>query len=104
MADCFVSINTSTIDNELNSIKLVSLNCHGFRQGTNAITSFCNKNDLDMDIIFLQELWLTPDNFYMIESFSENYICFGKSAMDKAVSSSVLRGRPFGGLCILVKS
>jgi len=98
------SLNTSTLYNDISSLKIVSLNCHGFQQSSNAIAAFCNKNDLDIDIIFLQELWLSPCNFYKIELFSENYICFGKSSMEKVVSNFVLRGRPFGGLCILIKS
>ena len=89
---------------ELKSLKIVSLNCHGFNQGSEAIKAFCDTNDLDIDIIFLQELWLTPETYFKIETISENYICYGKSAMDLAVRSSVLKGRPFGGVCILLKS
>ena len=88
----------------LQSLKFVSLNCHGFNQGSEAIKAFCDSKDLDIDIIFLQELWLSPDAFVKIETFSENYICYGKSAMDLAVRSSVLKGRPFGGVCLLIKS
>ena len=59
---------------------------------------------MDIDIIFLQELWLTPETYLKIETISENHICYGKSAMDLAVRSSVLKGRHFGGVCILLKS
>ena len=87
----------------LNTLKIVTLNVHGFRQGVAVLTSFCNKNEFNIDIICLQELWLTPDTFYQIESFSEDYVCYGMSAMDKAVRSSVLKGRPYGGVCLLLK-
>lgn len=98
------SVQSHSSETVLQSLKIASLNCHGFNQGAGAISALCDKNDLDIDIIFLQELWLTPDAFTKIESFDDNYICFGKSAMDAAVRSSVLKGRPFGGLCILLKS
>ena len=88
----------------LHSLRIFSLNCHGFNQGFNVISAFCDKNDLDADIIFLQELWLTPDNWHKIEMFNEDSICYGKSAMDLAVRCSVLRGRPYGGQCLLFKS
>ena len=39
-----------------------------------------------------------------IQNFSKNYSCFGMSAMEHAVGQSVLRGRPFGGVGVLVKN
>ena len=41
-------------------LKLVSFNMHGFNQGWLAVTSLIN--DIDVDIILLQEHWLTPSN------------------------------------------
>jgi len=54
------------------------------------------------DIIFCQEHWLTPDLLFKIDAVASDFTCFNISAMDNAVSSRVLSGRPFGGLSILV--
>ena len=55
------------------------------------------------DLIFLQELWLAPALMHKIQNFSSEYICYGVSAMEKAVSTGPLKGRPFGGTAILVR-
>jgi len=34
----------------------------------------------------------------------DNMTCFASSAMDKAISTNCLRGRPFGGLPIYVRN
>jgi hypothetical protein len=52
----------------------------------------------------IQESWLTPANLFKINNFSPIYSSFGISAMSSAVSKGILRGRPFGGVHILVKS
>ena len=88
-----VTYNSSTLlSDTIKSLKIISLNAHGFRQCATALTSFCNKNEFNIDVIYLQELWLSPDAFHKIQFFSEDYVCFGTSAMDKAVRSSVLKG------------
>lgn len=37
-----------------------------------------------------------------LSCFSNNYFLFASSPLDGVINSSILRGRPFGGLCILV--
>jgi hypothetical protein len=41
---------------------------------------------------------------YKINNFSPVYSSFGISAMEHAMSSGILRGRPYGGVAILVKA
>jgi len=53
------------------------------------------------DIFLLQEHWLTPGNIFKLDKFTENFT-FGCSAMPKTVESSILRGRHFGGVNILI--
>jgi len=48
-------------------------------------------------------MWLTPANSYKIETFSDGYTFHGKSGMETAVALFVLKGRPFGGVGILLK-
>ena len=79
-------------------------NCHGFNQKT-FLNSICNTDDnvFAPDCIFLQKLWLTPENMHKITKNSEHYMFYGISAMEHKVSSSVLIGRPSGGVGVLIK-
>ena len=85
---------------DIQSLTFVSFNMHGYNQG------FCTVLDLinspSSDVIFLQEHWLTPDKLIKLKDFP-GYFAFGSSAMSHAVESGVLRGRPYGGVAILVK-
>ena len=86
----------------LTSLKIVSYNMHGFRQGCPVLDDLiysCNP-----DIFLLQEHWLTPANLYLFDNHFVNYFSFGSSAMSKTIESGMLRGRPFGGVIILIKS
>ena len=64
----------------------------------------CSEGDLNVDIIFTQEVWLTPANLYKIKYFSNRYHAYGISAIETAIASGILRGRPYGGVCTLIKS
>ena len=77
---------------------------HGFNQGEKLVNYFCSDSDADVDIIMLQESWLTPANLYKLEKFNDRYSFYGISAMERAVSQSVIRGRPWGGCGILMKT
>lgn len=85
-------------------LSLVSYNMHGYNQGRSTLDHLCAVNEANIDIIFLQEHWLTPQNLNKIKFFSDRYIAYGISAMENVISKSVLKGRPFGGCCSLVKS
>src|SRR5437870_3558016 len=89
-----------------NVISIMTYNCHGFQQAKTLLNSVCNSNDNlnSPTLIYLQELWLTPDNMHKIANFSNNYMFYGISAMEHAVSSSVLIGRPWGGVRVLIKN
>jgi len=41
---------------------------------------------------------------HKLHNFSNSYSAYGVSAMDSVLSSSVLRGRPFGGCATLIKN
>jgi len=57
-----------------------------------------------LDVIFLQEHWLTPVNLPKLVNFNSNYTIFGISAMESANCHGILRGRPWGGVSTLLKS
>jgi len=80
---------------------VISYNLHGLiNQGSVLLSDlFATTN---ATVVFVQEHWLTPFNMHKIIKSSNNYTGFGISAMEMAVSHSVLRGRPFGGVATLV--
>lgn len=87
-----------------NALSIVTFNMHGFNQGHSTLDHLSSISELNVDIILLQEHWLTPDNLHKIKHFSSRYTAFGISAMENDVSHGVLRGRPRGGVCSLIKS
>lgn len=92
--------NNNTTDSTL---KIVSMNLHGFNQGISTVIDLANT--ISPDVFFLlQEHWLTPANLDLFDKTVIGYFKFGSSAMSSAVESNILKGRPFGGVMILVKN
>ena len=83
------------------SLSVVTYNMHGFNQGCTLLQELCESNLYD--VIFVQEHWLSPAVINKILNFNDKYIGYGISAMSDAVSCGVLRGRPYGGVSILLK-
>jgi len=81
---------------------IVTYNLHGFNQGSVLVNNYCSSNIADF--MLLQEVWLTPDSLSKIDEIAPGYYCFSVSSMETAVSCGLLKGRPFGGLAILVKN
>jgi len=71
---------------------------HGFREGLPAIRDMMLT--IQPDVLMLQEHWLT--NMHKSDDEFPQYVCFGSSAMCTSVKSGILRGRPFGGVMVLV--
>ena len=97
MATCVTSNDDESLISR-DVFKVISYNLHGFNQGVNTITDLIS--DLNVDVIAIQEHWLSPANFDSIK----NYFFFGSSAMTHAVETGILRGRPFGGVGLLVSN
>ena len=87
----------------LTNLSIVSYNMHGFNQGASFLRSTCDGTS-PPDIIYIQENWLTPSNLYKINNFSQNFTAFGISAMANAIDNGILRGRPWGGVSILLNN
>ena len=86
----------------MGALTVVSYNMHGFNQGFSTVRELCIS--VSPDVFLLQEHWLTPDGLGKFSKIFTNYFVFGTSAMSDVVESGVLRGRPFGGVSVLIKN
>lgn len=80
------------------SLRCISYNMHGFCQGYPAVHELCKTHN----IILLQEHWLSSVDIGRLNDVNSNFVCHFSSAIDTTISKGVLRGRPFGGVAILV--
>jgi exonuclease III len=80
-------------------IRVISYNMHGFRQGSCCLAELCAV----ADIIFVQEHWLGPDDLDKL-IVHDDFLCCTSLAMECVLSHSILSGRPFGGVAILIRS
>lgn len=53
-------------------LSFASYNMHRFNQGIPLLKSICDKNDLNVDCIFVREHWLTLSN---LQRFDLSLIC-----------------------------
>ena len=81
-------------------LTVVTFNMHGLNQGIQTTRDLVHEQR--PSVIALQEHWLTPANMYKLNDNFPTYICAGVSAMSDAVGSGVLKGRPFGGVALLI--
>lgn len=86
----------------MNSLTVISFNMHGFSQGFPTVRDLCKS--VNPDLFLLQEHWLSPSGLDKFNKTFPDYFTFGTSAMSDAVESGVLRGRPYGGVSILVRN
>jgi len=81
-------------------VTIVSYNLHGFKQGFNYLKELCNV----YDIVYIQEHWLAPFDLEQLSNVSSTMTVYASSAMDKEISTGCLKGRPYGGVGILVNN
>jgi len=84
----------------VNECRVVTYNCHGFNQGSPYLQDLLLSND----IICIQEHWLSSSDFLKLSDLNKDFTVIASFAVDSVLGCGVLRGRPFGGLCIFVKS
>ena len=75
-------------------------NLHGLNQGKSYLPTICESHDL----VLVQEHWLLPNDLDILNSIHCDFIQLSSSAMMDSVCRSVLRGRPHGGVGILVRN
>lgn len=87
----------------ISQTSIISYNLHGFNQGSALLCEFCNT--IKPEIIFIQEHWLSSINLDKLHALSRaDYHCTASSAMEDVISAGILRGRPFGGLGVLIRN
>ena len=91
----------TTVSSVTSDLSIVSYNMHGYNQGSHSVRDLILS--AKPDVFLLQEHWLTPCNLHKFEDDFPQYLCFASSAMRKCIETGVLYGRPFGGVCVLVK-
>lgn len=80
-------------------INICAFNMHGFSNSSSYLKELCKTNDL----IFVEEHWLLSQHLTKFNNISDNFLFYGVSAMDTACTQGILRGRPFGGVGVLVR-
>jgi len=79
---------------------VLSLNCHGFNAGS---VAFLKRVCAEVDVILLQETWLSDINCNKINEALHDFEVFHTSAMETKLSSGFRCGRPFGGTAVLIR-
>src|SRR5437867_2339720 len=89
-------IKTTMATSEL---KVVTYNCHGLNQGTPYLKDLLLLND----IVCIQEHWLSRKDLSKLTDLSNDFEVIASFAVDSALDSGILRGRPYGGLAIFIR-
>jgi len=79
--------------------KIVSYNLHGLNNGRSCLVDLCN--DPDVNIIAVQEHWLSPDKLFLLNEVHPDFSGCGVSAMSNKLVTGVFHGRPYGGVGFL---
>ena len=66
---------------------------HGLNQGLLQLQDLCKCYDI-----------IAPFDLYKLQDFCPDMLCHASSAMESVISRGLLRGRPFGGISVHVKS
>ena len=78
-------------------IRAITYNCQGLKSSIHDIQSLCSTYDL----IFIQESWLFQFELPLLSKIDPDFEGYGISAIDD--STNIVRGRPYGGLAILIR-
>ena len=76
-------------------IQICSFNCNSLKNSLTEVNLLCSKYDL----IFLQETWLAKFELSLLNSIHSDFAGLGVSAFNS--STSLLKGRPYGGVAFL---
>ena len=77
------------------NLRVISFNCHGVKTSNDSIQELCRLSD----IIFLQELWLYPDELTYLSNLSSDFCSYSLSSM--TLDDKLIRSRHHGGICIM---
>ncbi|VVD05711.1 unnamed protein product [Leptidea sinapis] len=77
----------------MTSVEMISFNCRSVKRSCQHIRDLC----CEYQVIAIQEHWLLP-NLDFLNTIDDKFRAYGVSAVD---TTSVLKGRPYGGVAIL---
>ena len=77
---------------------VATYNMHGYNQGNLYASDLCKL----VNVLFVQEHWLLPWDLHKLHNICNDFVCYSSSAMSSVTDTSILVGRPFGGVAILV--
>jgi len=80
------------------ALNIASYNLHGLNQGKPLLENLCDH----FDIIAVQEHWLSRHDLDRLAHFHSDFQGYAWSAMTDKLESTILVGRPYGGLGLLV--
>ena len=86
---------STTFNAETKNVCVASHNLHGFKSSSEYHKACINNYG---GLWMSQETWLTNKQLSQLNRLDSQFIA--RSGMEDAVSAGVLRGRPFGGVCI----
>ena len=81
------------------NITVTTYNLHGFNQGSVLLPTLCKSSD----IILVQEHWLYPDELHKFNAIDDDFMSVCTSAMSNVLPMGIRRGRPYGGIGILLR-
>ena len=79
---CYVAVLTSYVFYNMEIIKVVSLNCHGFNVGSD---NYLRKLCVDVDVLLLQEKWLSDCTSHRLKCISDEFVYYHSSAMEDKI-------------------
>src|SRR6218665_2851015 len=79
-------------------LTVATFNLYGLNQGLSMLAELCQT----CNMIFVQEHWLLPSDLERLAAVDCRFTSISSSAMENTIGRGVLRGRPFGGVAILI--
>jgi len=84
----------------MDKLSVLSLNCHGFNEGT---LKYLQDKCKNYDFLLLQETWLSDKTSVRLQEISPQFSVIHCSAMEDKLQQGYLHGRPFGGTAVLYR-
>ena len=81
----------------MNTVSFASFNCHVLNNGKPVIADLLES----VDVLCIQEHWLSNKNINLLAALHNDYIAYGVSDMLDVTEEMIVHGRPFGGVTFL---
>ncbi len=82
------------------NLSFVTYNLHGFNQGVHYLQELL----LKYDIVCVQEHWLSSVDEGSLSNLNSDFLMVASYAVDNVLGKGILKGRPYGGVAIFVRS